>query len=184
MQTAVIIASGKSLTKEDVEYCKGKASVYCVNNTYELAPWADVLYACDLEWWDHYKPNFSGEKWSLNPDACAKYKLNYIEYDPSLIFGIKKIIGSGGNSGFQALNLAYLHGYKRALLLGFDYMNSGQHYFGRHPNELDKSPDMRRWVEHMRKAKPIMDSVGFEVINCTRHSAIDCFPLMPIDYAI
>jgi hypothetical protein len=43
---------------------------------------------------------------------------------------------------------------------------------------------MRRWVKHMRKAQPIMESLGIEVINCTRETAIDCFPQMPITEAI
>ena len=184
MQTAVILASGKSLEKYDVDYCQGKAKIYAVNNTYQLAPWADVLYACDKEWWDTYKPDFKGEKWTINKDACEKYGLNHIDYDSQLIFSDKDIIATGNNSGFQAMNLAYLHGYKRIILLGFDYMNSGQHFFGRHPHGLNKSPDMRRWVKHMRKAQPIMESLGIEVINCTRETAIDCFPQMPITEAL
>jgi hypothetical protein len=48
----VCVASGHSLTKEDVEYCKGKAKVYIVNDGYKLAPWADLLYAAhtDRDW--------------------------------------------------------------------------------------------------------------------------------------
>lgn len=184
MQTAVIVASGKSLTKEDVDYCKDKAVVYVVNNCYQLAPWAKALYACDEEWWDTYKPEFSGEKWTINENASKKYGLNLINYDSQLIFSAKEIIATGNNSGFQAMNLAYLHGYKRIILLGFDYMNSGQHWFGKHKGSLQKSPDMRRWVQHMRKAQPIMESLGIDVINCTRETAIDCFKQMPITEAL
>lgn len=184
MQTAVIVASGRSLTKDDVEYCQGKATVYVVNNCYQLAPWADVLYACDEEWWDSYKPEFSGQKWTINENAAKKYNLNKIDYDSSLAFSPAQIIATGNNSGFQAMNLAYLHGYKRIILLGFDYMNSGQHWFGKHPSGLQKSPDMNRWVKHMRNAQPIMQSLGIEVINCTRETAIDCFPQMPITEAL
>ena len=184
MQTAVIVASGRSLTKEDVEYCQGKATVYVVNNCYQLAPWADVLYACDEEWWDCYKPEFNGQKWTINENAAKKYSLNKVDYDSSLAFSPTEIIATGNNSGFQAMNLAYLHGYKRIILLGFDYMNSGQHWFGKHPSGLQKSPDMRRWVQHMRKAQPIIENLGIEVINCTRETAIDCFPQMPITDAL
>lgn len=184
MQTAVIVASGKSLTKEDVDYCKDKSVVYVVNNCYQLAPWAKALYACDEEWWDAYKPEFSGEKWTINENASKKYGLNHINYDSQLIFSAKDIIATGNNSGFQAMNLAYLHGYKRIILLGFDYMNSGQHWFGKHKGSLQKSPDMRRWVQHMRKAQPIMESLGIDVINCTRETAIDCFKQMPITEAL
>lgn len=185
MQTAVLIASGTSLTKEDVDYCKGKASVYVINDNYKLAPWADVLYACDEEWWDYHKPEFSGQKWTINEKAAEKYNLNRINYDSTLLFSTnKELIATGNNSGFQAINLAYHHGFRRICLLGYDYLNSGNHWFGKHPSGLNKNPDMRRWVKHMRNAQPIMQQAGLEVINCSRNTAIDCFPQMEITEAI
>jgi len=184
LKTAVIIASGTSLNKEDVDYCKGKAFIYVVNNCYKLAPWADVLYACDEEWWDYYKPEFDGQKWTINENASKKYGLNKIDYDGQLVFGTEKIIATGNNSGFQAINLAYLHGFRRIILLGFDFKNSGNHWFGKHPSGLNKSPDMRRWIQHMRKAQPLMQEAGLKVINCSRDTAIDCFPQMPITEAL
>lgn len=175
MKTAVCIASGTSLTKEDVDYCKGKAIVYVVNNCYKLAPWADVLYACDEEWWDYYKPEFVGEKWTINDKAANKYSLNLIGHDTSAKFCTSEIIATGNNSGFQAINLAYLHGFKRILLLGYDFCFSGNHWHGRHPHRLDKTPDMRRWIKHMSDAAPLMKEAGLEVINCSRNSAIEAF---------
>ena len=176
MKTAVCIASGTSLTKEDVNYCQGKASVYVVNNCYQIAPWADVLYACDEEWWDHYKPEFAGAKWTLNENASKKYNLNYIEHDAEALFCDKERIATGNNGGFQALNLAFIHGFRRILLLGYDFQNSGQHWHGRHKGRLHKSPDMRRWIRHMENAYPLMQNAGLEVINCSRDTAINCFP--------
>lgn len=184
MKNAVIIASGSSLKKEDVDYCKGKATVYVVNNCYQLAPWADVLYACDEEWWDYYKPEFNGQKWTINENASKKYNLNLIGYDPTMIFSTEEIIATGNNSGFQAINLAYLHGYRKIILLGFDYKNSGQHWFGRHPTGLNKAPDMRRWINHMAKAQLVMEKAGLQVINCSRDTAINCFPIIPIEEAL
>jgi len=139
MTTAVIIASGPSLTKEQVEYCKDKAKVYAVNNAYQLAPWADVLYACDHEWWAHYKPEFAGEKWTLNQKAAADFGINLIGCNQKALFStIDGVIATGFNSGFQALNLAYTQGCRKAILLGFDYKNTGHHFFGRHNGSLDK----------------------------------------------
>ena len=176
MKTAVCIASGISLTKEDVDYCQGKAAVYVVNNCYKLAPWADVLYACDEEWWDHYKPEFAGQKWTINEDAGKKYNLNIIPHDTQALFCTENMIATGNNSGFQAINLAYLHGYRRILLLGYDYQNSGQHWHGRHGGHLNKSPDMRRWIRHMDNAYPLMVEAGLTIINCSRDTAITSIP--------
>lgn len=176
MKTAVCLASGTSLTKEDVDYCRGKASVYVINNTYMLAPWADVLYACDEEWWDFYKPDFAGAKWTINENAAKKYNLNLIAHDTQAIFCDTEMIATGGNSGFQAINLAYLHGFRRILLLGYDYQNSGQHWHGKHSGSLNKHPDMRRWIRHMENAYPLMQKAGLEIINCSRDTAINCLP--------
>ena len=68
MNKIVIVASGPSLTQEQVDYCQDKADVMVINDNYKLAPWANWLYACDLDWWKlHYKDiskSFTGELWS------------------------------------------------------------------------------------------------------------------------
>ena len=174
--SAVIIACGPSLKKHEVKYCQGKAEVYVVNNAYEWCPWADHLYACDYGWWAHYKPEFQGKKWTQNEQAAKEFGLNYIKGKPNKAFSTEPDhIATGGNSGFQALNLAVLHGHKRILLLGFDYKDTGKHFFGEHPSPLNKRPEMRRWVQSMNKAAPIIKSYGVEVINCNPKSAIECF---------
>ena len=45
--TCCILATGPSLTPDQAEYAKGKARVIAVNDAWRLAPWADILYACD-----------------------------------------------------------------------------------------------------------------------------------------
>lgn len=174
--TAVILACGPSLKQHEVDYCKGKATVYAVNNAYSVAIWADYLYACDYDWWKYYKPEFAGQKWTQDEKAAKEFGLNYIRGKPNKAFSLEPShIATGGNSGFQALNLAVLHGHKRILLLGFDYKNTGKHFFGAHPGSLNKHPDMRLWVDRMNKAAPIIKSAGVEVINCNHQSAIHCF---------
>jgi hypothetical protein len=51
-ETAVLVASGPSLCPSDVDRVRGRARVIAVNDGYRLAPWADVLYACDRRWVD------------------------------------------------------------------------------------------------------------------------------------
>ena len=181
---AVLVASGTSLKKEEVEYCRGKATVYVINDNYKIAPWADHLYACDEEWWDYHNPDFDGQKWTINENAAKKYNLNLVTYDSSLLFSEKEPIATGNNSGFQAINLAYIHGHRRALLLGYDYHNLGNHWFGKHPHQLNKTPDMTKWIRHMRNAAPLMFKANYEVINCNPDSAIDAFPKMSIYEAL
>ena len=55
--TVLCIASGPSLTREDVEYCRDKVDASIVVNTsFRMAPWATALSASDRRWWAwHYK---------------------------------------------------------------------------------------------------------------------------------
>src|SRR3990167_7469077 len=104
-ETVVLIGGGPSLTQSDVDYCRDKAKTIAVNDAYRLAPWADVLYACDRPWWDYHFPKlngFEGQKWTCSKEAGDKYRLNYVEYqvNPSISFK-PGLIHSGQNSGFK-----------------------------------------------------------------------------------
>lgn len=175
MKTAVCIANGSSLTKEDVEYCKGKADVYAIKEARHLAPWANYLYAADHDWWDLYNgcPDFEGQRWTLNQDTAKKYGINYIPYDGQLVWGKNGIIATGGNSGFQAVNLAEHHGYERVILLGYDMgFTHNKHWWTGQYKRDTRPSNYKNWIERFEKAKPFMK---IEVINCTRQTALDCF---------
>lgn len=47
----VILGGGKSLNRADVDYCRGRAKVIAINTAYQIAPWADYMYARDYDWW-------------------------------------------------------------------------------------------------------------------------------------
>lgn len=185
MKTAICIASGPSLTQADVDYCRGKGKVYVVNDCYKLAPWADVLYACDYEWWKHHNgvPDFQGEKWTISHPAWAEYKLNLVGNLPATSPWSDRPghIATGRNSGFQALNLAVLQGAERVILLGYDMGladDGKRHWFGEHPGQLKKQSDYARWIECFRLASRF---IPVPVINCTRRTALDCFPLARLE---
>jgi len=77
--------------------------------------------------------------------------------------------GPMGNSGYQALNLAYILGAGKIILLGFDM--SGSHFFGEHPEPLKVTSPFKQFVNGFRTiTKPV------EIINCSRQTKIDCFP--------
>lgn len=183
-QTAVVIATGPSLTAEDVDYCRGKARVLAINDAYRLAPWADALYACDPKWWTWHKgvPSFTGPKWSLQHSAWNGLSVKFpdvqllrktgadgLERDPT---GLR----SGDNSGFQAVNLAYHYGVSRIILLGFNMqLKKGRsHWFGDHPNK-QQSPYPRFRQKFATLVKPLAKS-GVQVVNCSRDSVLECFP--------
>lgn len=178
LNKAVCIASGESLTQEDVDYCKDKATVFVVSDGYKLAPWADYLYSCDTPWWDlHFndvKGSFKGELWSLSPETHEKYGVNVIDYKPRLDWSVEEgVIATGGNSGFQVLNMADLMGFDEIILLGYDMgFDHKSHWFGDHKGGLQRGSNFKRWIENFNRAAPLIQT---KIVNCTRKTRLECF---------
>jgi len=160
-------------------------------------PWADAVYGCDEAWWLHRKglPEFKGLK------LC--YRKNGLQGYPDIRrigiplpgekgdhLALKEVgeVGSGGNSGFQAFNLAVQFGAKRILLVGFDMINTGQvHWYGRNSWTGANNPDennFRRWRKAFENASRQCRDLGIEVINCSPYSALDCFPKMTLEESL
>ena len=177
MHKYFIIASGGSLTQEDVNYIKGKGTVIVINNVFKLAPFADILYACDVCWWVAYKDDlkdWKGRKMSIfhDKDGCEKQKFN------TQLNGLgEDCIHTGGNSGYQAINLAYLLGAKEIILLGYDMKVTGglRHFHGQHKRGLGNNDNYQGWINHMNILANALKEKGIKVINCTRSTALECF---------
>lgn len=194
-ETVVCIGGGPSLTQADVDYVRNRARVIAINNAYLLAPWADMLYACDLQWWQWHAGalDFSGERWMLLTGQQARNNVRQNILEAAARWNIKTIEGrggfglsndplllhTGGNSGYQAINMAYHKGARRVVLLGYDmqYSNNKTHWHGDHPNK-QKNHGFDRW---MVSFKGIKLQGAIEVINASRQSALRCFPRMPIE---
>ena len=181
MTGAICIASGPSLTEADLNLCRQSGRIiYVVNDVYKVAPWASILYAADGSWWDYHEgvPDFKGEKWSIDGACCARWDLNFIPGTSTKVFAIEEPIAYGKNSGFQALNLAYLQGHRDVWLLGYDMghePDEDKHFFGEHPQKINRTSQYQDWIDHFRKAKPLMDKAGLKVTNMTRKTALDMF---------
>lgn len=187
-ETAVILASGPSLTQADAEYVRGKARTIAVNSSYKMAPWADVLYAADRRWWDWEKgaPDFMGMKFGLNNPPCNLPGVTLLRctgchgLEQSDASGLK----SGRNSGYQAIGLAHHFGAKRILLLGYDMRRVGrkEHWHEDHPNN-SRSP-FHVFIRCFDSIVEPLKAAGVEVINCTKDSALGHFPYLPLREAL
>jgi hypothetical protein len=94
------------------------------------------------------------------------------------------MIHFGGNSGYQAINLAFLLGARRILLLGFDmgYGKSGKrHFFGDHPGGMNVPSPFPDFINSFRSVAAQAPDLGLEIVNCSRETALDCFPRAPIE---
>lgn len=175
-----VIATGPSLTREQVEQVRDLPTIV-VNDAWQLAPWADVLYAADAKWW-RANPEalaFAGTKVCAQPNRPTGVEYmrhsGQIGFDPDPMY-----VRTGGNSGYQAVHVAIHTGAERILLLGFDM--HGTHYFGPHTKGLKNTPpsDHARWANLF----PGLIGHGAEIVNCTPGSAIECFPCMSIAEAL
>lgn len=187
--TVVCIGGGPSLTAADVDHCRGRASaVVAINDAYRLAPWADVLYAADAQWWNWHQgaPTFPGLKYSLQRDA-SRWGVQILrnsgeqglETDPTAL-------RTGRNGGYQGVGIAFhLAGPgSRILLLGYDmHAHSGRsHWFGDHPHP--RSSPYATFLERFRSLVEPLRAAGVTVINCSRVSELELFPKQPITEAL
>ena len=191
-QTVVVVGSGKSLVGGDVRYCHGRAPVIAINDNYRMAPWADVLYAADAAWWRLRSFNLEGVgglRVGLAWDG--ENKRYHIGWDDEDVHGAVNCLGSsgvhgvernfegyirhGGNSGYQAVQLAIAMGASRILLLGFD-MRPGR-WFGDYPASVNKNGNHAEWCETFGALARCgaLEEMGVEIINCTPDSAMECF---------
>lgn len=105
-----------------------------------------------------------------------------------MLFDQPGIVGSGGNSGFQAVNLAAQFGSPRILLIGFDmHTGSGLHWYGRNTWNMANNPNdgnLMRWRDAFTKQAPMLKAMGIEVINASPDSALRCFEHKTIEHAL
>lgn len=184
-ETVVCLGTGPSLSEEDVAFVRGKARVICINNSYKLAPWADVMYAADEKFWGWVKgaPDFSGRKITIEPqrktwpglEVVRKGDMTGLSHDPA-------VLNRGYNSGYQAINLAVLMGASTVILLGYDM--TGGHYFGRHPDGT--LPPFALCLHAFSTLPEPLSAAGVTVINCTANPAspLTVFPRMPLSAAL
>jgi len=127
------------------------------------------------------KEGFNGESFTINDtdsslNPSSEYDLTRVNSRNGNSLG-EDVIHYGGNSGYQAVNLAYLLGAKTIILLGFDMF--GTHYFGNHPANLNNGSPYKRFIEAFETINP--KKHGIEIINCSRQTALECFPRTTIE---
>jgi hypothetical protein len=187
----LIVASGPSAVEQPIAAARGRCKAIVINNSWWLAPWAEILYACDAEWWQSGNGNdFAGLKVSrshhpgvmqvrLRPDGEA--------WCNRILMDEMGEIGAGGSSCFQALNLAVQFGCRRIALVGCDArIDKGKHWHpdhgGRLKNPVQQTADI--WVRSFQAAAQDLVALGVEVTNCSPDSAINAFVKAPLAHWI
>ena len=177
-ETAVIFAAGPSITQKDVDKCRHLRTI-AVNVSYQLAPWADVIYGCDQRFWTWHPEALKckGHKVCLTPiehEGLLRLEntgTDGLEREPT---GLK----TGRNGGYQAINLAYHFGARKILLLGFDMRvaDGKTHWHDEHPIKTSPTVFQNSMLPHFDSLFQELCSEGVAVFNCTPNSALTAFP--------
>jgi len=161
------------------------------------------MFATNCPFWDYYWGREDGprshpcEKWTNDVEAASKYPLHFINSVERRGLG-NDLLHHGHSSGACLVNLAYLLGADRIVLLGYDMKyasdydgkqrhigSSPRHYFGEYPSALQHWPKAAvkdgvhfELVEHYNS---IAKQALVPIVNATPGSAIRCFPMMSME---
>jgi hypothetical protein len=208
-QTVVCMASGPSLTAEDIALVENQRKfgaqtirTIAINDCGLArhlpmsAPWADILYAADARWWQHHRPSFTGLRVSGEKVLPVKNprdgRTTEVETQVLKMLTTGRApmpyepgsVVHGNHSGFQALGLALTLGAARIFLLGYDCGKIGGQAWA-HP---DRDAGFKRQSPYDKWAEPYNQVPGrwpyVEIINCSAHSVITVFPKRPLGEVI
>jgi hypothetical protein len=193
--TIAVLASGPSLTREDADYVRSRVdAVIVVNGAYELAQWADCLYGSDIHkfWtWRQGVPEFHGLKYTVWTEAgrrkaAAKLGIPALRHvgDTGLSLDPTSL-KTGKNITYAAMNLAVHLGAKRIVLLGVDMQRGPKGQMHCHADHPDGSgpPCALAMTMFPTLISPLKEA-GVSVVNCTRRTALACFPLEQLELAL
>ncbi len=171
-----------------------------------LAPWADVLIASDRQWWIQHEIEaraFAGLKVTVEPPGGSE-RLKWsdvveLKNGGAVLYDDRPThVGGGGNTGFHGVHLAAKFGCRKILLCGFDMQSvageqadrdlkkkrARQHWFGEHEWRKNLRIPFDLFIARFTRSAPEFKKRGIQVINCTRGSALKCFPFMTIEEAL
>lgn len=190
---AVCVATGPSVTDEQLGLIKasGRPTI-AVNNAYKRAPWAALCYFADYKWWKwQQEKGPHREVWDVMP-KCSCENARKAVIDPAVHFlridrgqGVvisqdPRAIVTGGNSGYQAVNIAALAGADPIILVGYDAKPTRgadgelrHHDFGEHPDKT--FPPYGMINAHFVAMAQVARERGLRILNATPGSALECF---------
>ena len=186
----LIVASGPSLDPSDISLARQSGFfVIACNDNFVHDP--DLLYAPDLTWIQHYKPEHPNRWTCLERTGSKIADWNEIPIE-AVSQGLSKHAGSianHGHAGAQMLSLAVqIFGAKRVALTGYDMQPTGgkTRWKGLHPEGVERGDGEKylKWRDSLQGMAAELVSLGVEVVNCTRETALQCFPREPLESVI
>ncbi len=195
-EPCAILGGGRSLSQVNLGLLT-KSRVIAVNDAYKLGQW-DLCYFKDGNWFDQvafkdhpeagtnrdHLLNFKGLKvTSSNEDlndpsvhVLQRGRRERLERDPNFITYCN-------NAGAEATALAIMMGCNPIVLCAFDMkVVDGKHnWHDNHVREMPESIYAEYYMNPFRAFAKDASSLGVTIINCTIGSALDTFPIAPLE---
>lgn len=177
-QVVSIIGGGPSL--KDPVYAQavrdtyGRSKVIAVNQSFEIAPWADWLHFADCAWWEWNSKQVLAEWNGIISTATSDVKkVNH----PRLLrywrdrkhFSTTPTTLHGWDSGTQAVNLAYHLGAKKIVLFGID-MQAGKdgatQWHTKHKRQT-LTTNYSKFAASLSQSVLKLETLGVQVVRAT-----------------
>ena len=192
-----IVGGGPSLKDFDWDLLRGEISIG-INRAFEFFD-PTLLFSMDNRFWMWIERGLFGDK-VMNRFREYRYGLKVwvdvvsAAYSEDIITvpckgsgvgiwseSLEEGVGTGANSGYAALNLAYLLGANPIYLLGFDMQGDPKtglqrHFHDGYPNMQKLNVYYRFNNEFKKIAAPALRNANREVINLNPKSDMTCFP--------
>lgn len=192
-ETVVCVATGPSLTVEQCEQLKapraaGHIKVIGVNCAYQRAE-LDALLAVDLQFWKKYHRDIKQRCPGLElVTQCASSHKQFglttrIRGSARDGLGTHEIY-TGGNGGHAAVNLAYLWGARKVMLIAYDMKlgpDGQRHFHPDHPAPCIQTQLFAHWIHRFQSTAKDLARLGVDVVNCTPGSALPWFRMSTIE---
>jgi len=187
-ETAFILGGGPSLLSVDMDSLVG-SNIIATNNAYQMGDFVDFCYFTDQDWYRWHEDGLKEFKGAVVTD-CVELRhlnhLNVLKRDRRVGFAHRSdTIRWNFSSGGAAINLAYLLGAKRIVLLGYDMrvIDGEKNYHNDHQEDSNKNP-YDRFLRAFPYIKADADKAGVEILNATPDSAIKQFDFVDLEEVI
>ena len=180
-----IVGGGPSLKDFDFTRLKDK-HVIAVNKAFLFVPFADVMYWTDTRFYKWYEKEinlFSGLKVTNKSTPIKPGIVNLQDTGREGLETRPDGIRHGNNSGYAAINLAYLLGANKIILLGFDMKIEGKktHFHDGYSTPQNPKIYENNMVPYFKTLVDPLKSHGVEIYNACPDSALTCFKKCTIE---
>jgi hypothetical protein len=165
-----------------------------LNESIRLNPDAAMLYACDAKWWEKTEFDwraFTGVRISACPGPHIEQGVDRVAVSGNeMRFDVPGVLGGGGNSGFQSLNLLAQMSVARIAMIGLDMCaKDARHWHGRGwpwspPGRRLCDRALDRWRIQLDRQAPALAARSVDVTNCSEISALQAFKRAPLNEVV